>query len=126
MKKIIYALLLPFLLIFSAQAALRPAPRRAALIAADAALNARSLQLTCYLTDVLRLSGKQAREVRRATLTELQQQKNTTSERAVTKYDATLLRILNAGQYNTFRWLQDRQPVANLLLNPGTAKVAQR
>ncbi|RSK42951.1 hypothetical protein [Hymenobacter perfusus] len=126
MKKILYTLLLSFLLACSTQAALRPAPRRAAFVAADAALTARSLQLTCYLTDVLRLSDKQAREVRRATLTELQQQKNTTSKRAVIKYDAALLRILNAGQYSTFRWLQDRQPVANLLINPDAAKVAQR
>ncbi|AHJ95987.1 hypothetical protein [Hymenobacter swuensis] len=63
--------MLPFSLICSAQTALLPVPQRAALVAANAALNARFLQLTCYLTDVLRLSGKQAREVRRATLTEL-------------------------------------------------------
>ena len=118
MTKNLYALLLPLLLTCCTQAALRPVPRRAALVATDAALDARSLQLTCYLTDILRLSGKQAREVRHATLTELQLQKNIASKRAVTKYYAALLRILNAGQYSTFQWLQERQPVAKLLPQP--------
>lgn len=91
MKKTLYTLL-PFKLACSAQAV----PRRPALVAAAALLTARSLQLTGYLTNVLRQTGKQAREVRRATLTELQQQKNTPSKRAATNHDAALLRILNA------------------------------
>lgn len=87
---------------------------------------ARSLQLTCYLADMLRLSSQQAGEVRRATLLELQQQRTQSSTQALASYDAALLRILHSDQYRTFRWLEDRQPVANLLVNPAFVRMASR
>lgn len=112
-------------------AAARPArqqvsPKPQQVSATDAELTARSLQLTCYLTDMLRLDGRQAGEVRRATLRELQQQRIHSSPQALAAYDAALLRILNSHQYRTFRWLEDRQPVANLLVNPALVRIAAR
>ncbi|RSK30101.1 hypothetical protein [Hymenobacter metallilatus] len=111
----------------------RPAPRKVGKLSKltklssreTAELSTRSLQLTCYLTDILRLSGKQAAEVRRATLLELQQG-GQDSKQAATTYNAALLRILTSGQYSTFRWLEERQPVANLLQSPFTIEPARQ
>lgn len=133
MKKILYSLLTLSVLTTSTMAATHPVhrkvvklPKMTKLSGQEAAeLSARSLQLTCYLTDVLRLSSKQAAEVRRVTLQELQQS-GLDSKQAVAAYDAALLRILTSGQYSTFRWLEERQPVANLLQSPLAVEATQR
>ncbi|MCA8832149.1 hypothetical protein [Hymenobacter pini] len=134
MKKTLHALLLVSVLNASATAATHPVHRKVTKVeqlqksaGKDAAeLQARSLQLTCYLTDMLRLNSQQAAEVRRATLRELQEQQALTGNQALAHYDACLLRILSAGQYSTFRWLEDRQPVSGLLQSPLTVGSAQR
>ncbi|TGE06570.1 hypothetical protein [Hymenobacter fodinae] len=86
----------------------------------------RALQLTCYFTDVLRLTQQQAAEVRTVTYRKLQQLDPTVPEQkqqgallpvaqVLQQYDADMLRILTPGQYSTFRWLEERQPIAHLL-----------
>ncbi|TGE26942.1 hypothetical protein [Hymenobacter metallicola] len=93
---------------------------------------ARSLKLTCYYTDALRLNSIQAAAVKQATLQELQQLEQLsqavlapsdlskslafTESQVVAQYDAAMLRILTPGQYNTFHLLQERQ--AGLKLQP--------
>lgn len=86
----------------------------------------RALQLACFFTDVLRLSQQQAIAVRAITLTKLMQLNNATvsAEPVLQQYDAAMLRILTPGQYSTFRWLEDRQPAAELL-QPSREMVAQ-
>lgn len=136
MKKMFYSLLMVSALVGSATAATHPVHRKVVKIKTlhlqklpakdNAELQARSLQLTCYLTDVLRLNSKQAAEVRQATLQELQAQETPAGNQALATYDATLLRILTSGQYSTFRWLEERQPVAGLLLSPVATSTAQR
>ncbi|QJX45484.1 hypothetical protein HMJ29_00435 [Hymenobacter taeanensis] len=94
-------------------------------------VGARALQLTCYFTDVLRLTQQQAAAVRVVTLQKLQQLDPTAQGQANAKalrpvaivlaqYDAAMLHILTSGQYSTFRWIEERQPVSQLLA--GSAK----
>ncbi|TYZ10943.1 hypothetical protein FY528_07770 [Hymenobacter lutimineralis] len=95
----------------------------------------RSQEVTAYFTDVLRLSHKQALAVHKVTLAKLQALQQATEQSEVSplladdetllatpsiaqvlhRYDLAMLRILSAGQYNSFRLLEDRQPAADLL-----------
>ncbi|RSK49303.1 hypothetical protein [Hymenobacter rigui] len=133
MKKIFHSLLMVCALTVNALAATYPVHRRMMKLPKmtkpraqqDAELSRRSLQLTCYLVDMLRLTGKQAAEVRRATLLELQQG-GPASKQAIATYNAALWRVLTFGQYSTFRWLEERQPVSNMLQNPFADESARR
>ncbi|MCB2407295.1 hypothetical protein [Hymenobacter lucidus] len=90
---------------------------------------ARSLKLTCYYTDALRLSSSQAAAVRLATQQELQQLEQLeaaivdesaktlpfTATQVLAQYDAHMLSILTPGQYNAFHLLQERQASLTLI-----------
>ncbi|WP_460615114.1 hypothetical protein [Hymenobacter seoulensis] len=127
MKKLMFLLLVSFLTVTSALAHpyQRNAHRRPAKAVSIPAqyvqpLNDRALQLTCFFTDVLRLTRKQASEVRRVTLLELVQQNNLVAAGPMPvakQYELAMMRILTPGQYSAFHWLEERQPVANLLIS---------
>ncbi|MCR5886894.1 hypothetical protein LRS06_03710 [Hymenobacter sp. J193] len=95
----------------------------------------RALRVTAFFTDVLRLSHTQAMAVQKATLAKLQQLEQAGEQPEVMplladdetllalpgiahtmqQYDVAMLRILTPGQYSSFRFLEERQPAADLL-----------
>ncbi|TGD79810.1 hypothetical protein [Hymenobacter wooponensis] len=131
MKKVRLTFVALVLLATAAQAApqqpsVATAEQQTTVPAHEQQVKDRALQLTCYFTDVLRLTKKQAAEVRVVTYQKLQQLDPAAPEQGMQgtllpvaqvmqQYDAAMFRILTPGQYSTFRWLEERQPVAHLL-----------